>query len=491
MRSLRGGLLVVLGLLARYRLAVAQCPDGTPPPCAAVRAPSHGPAGNSVAVLYFDNRSRDTADAYLAEQLTEEVINRLQRLPRLEVKSRYESRRVRDLSNASPAALGRTLGVRWLVSGTVQRSGPRVLARVELTQADRGVGVWSDRYDRSSGEVLDVIDDIARGVATGVAGQLLPDEAARLVTHPTVDPAAYDLYLRGRAAFNRWDLGEADLLTALRYFREAVERDSTFALAWASIADAETWRIDNYVSPRDGYPRVRAATDRALALDSTLALAYAVRVWPLVHERNWEAAEAAARRAIALDPNATEAHRNLGYLLQSLGRLPEAAAELQRAWMLDSTSSLNSSAFALALVQTDRAQEALAIPRAARLIRAQAWLRSGQVDSALAAVGTGASPLRALALMRAGRTDEAREVAERIRAAADSARAQGGFLPWDVVAQGYAAIGDRDRAFEYLDRADAEGSTGDMLSLGNNPVFASLRDDPRYAALMRRLRLTQ
>ena len=469
----------------------AQCPDGTPPPCAAARASTPRtpvPAGTSVAVLYFDNRSRDTADAYLAEQLTEEVITRLQRLPRLEVKSRYESRRVRDVQGATPASLGRALNVRWLVSGTVQRSGPRILARVELTQADRGVGVWSDRFDRSSGEVLDVIDDIARGVATGVAGQLLPDEAARLTARPAVDPAAYDLYLRGRAAFSA-GINEDGLRTALRYFRDAVARDSGFALAWAGIADAETWRIDNFVSPRDGYPRVRAAVDRALALDSSLAQAHAVRFWPLVHERDWAGAEAAARRAIALDPNAVEGHRNLTYLLESRGQFAEAVEEAQRTWMLDSTSLLHSWMLALALTVAARPQEALAGPRAAPFARAQAFLALGRPESVVAMTGSSDESWGALALMRVGRAEEARRVADRLRARTDSMRAQGRFLPWDAVAETYAAVGDRDRAFEFLERADAEGSTGNLLSLSYSQAFAQFRDDPRYAAMQRRLRL--
>jgi TolB-like protein/tetratricopeptide (TPR) repeat protein len=469
----------------------AQCPDGTPPPCAATRAvPARAPvpAATSVAVLYFDNRSRDTADAYLAEQLTEEVITRLQRLPRLEVKSRYESRRVRDMAAATPALLGRTLGVRWLVSGTVQRSGTRILARVELTQADRAVGVWSDRFDRSSGEVLDVIDEIARGVATGVAGQLLPDEAARLAARPAVDPVAYDLYLRGRAAFSV-GINEEGLRTALRFFREAVARDSGFALAWAAIADAETWRIDNYVSPRDGYPRVRAAVDRALALDSNLAQAHAVRFWPLVHARDWAGAEAAARRAIALDPNAVEGHRNLTYLLGSRGRFSDAVEEAQRTWMLDSTSLLHGAVLTIALTAAGRPREALAVPRAAPWARAQAFLALGQPESAVVLAGSSSEPWGALALMRLGRPDDARRVADRIRARADSARAQGHFLPWDEVAEAYAAVGDRDRAFEFLERADAEGSTGSLVLLSYSQAFAPFRDDPRYAAMLRRLRL--
>jgi adenylate cyclase len=157
---------------------LALCPDGTLPPCARAAAAAPAPGANSVAVLYFDTRG--SSDRYLVDGLTEEIILRLQQLPRLEVKPRYESQRVRREQLAAPAALGRTLGVRYLVIGTLQRAGERIVVRVELTRADRAVGIWSERYDQASGNVLDVIDAIARGVATGVAGRLLPAEASDL-----------------------------------------------------------------------------------------------------------------------------------------------------------------------------------------------------------------------------------------------------------------------------------------------------------------------
>ncbi|MFI5208498.1 MAG: hypothetical protein ACHQX4_10855, partial [Gemmatimonadales bacterium] len=223
---------LALGLLLSARPPVrlsalfAQCPDGTPPPCAGARPRASAPSPNSVAVLYFENTSRDSADDYLAGGLTEEVILRLQQVRRLEVKSRYESQRVRGLRNAAPSTLGRELSARYLVNGTIQRAADRLVVRVELTRADRGVGVWSERFDRTSANVLDVIDDVARGVATGVAGQLLPAEAADLARRPTRDGVAYEHFLRGN--FYIAQRNAASLARAADEYEQASARDPAF-----------------------------------------------------------------------------------------------------------------------------------------------------------------------------------------------------------------------------------------------------------------------
>jgi len=175
----------------------AQCPDGSAPPCRVAR-PAPAPASNSVAVLYFENRSRDSADAYLAEGLTEAIITQLGDLPRLRVKSRFLVRRYQGgVGQADPAAIGRALGVTYLVTGSVQRAGHRVRVTAELARAASGDRVWGQQYDRGDGDVFAIQEDIARGVATGVAGRLLPAEAAVLATRPTRSNEAYDHMLRG------------------------------------------------------------------------------------------------------------------------------------------------------------------------------------------------------------------------------------------------------------------------------------------------------
>src|SRR5438128_2818397 len=178
----------------------AQCPDGSPPPCRIVRA---SPPPHSVAVLYFDNLSRDSTDLYLADGITEEIISRLGQVERLTVKPRYAVRRFRARSAVDPAGLGRTLGVTHLVTGSLQRAGPRLRVRVELVIATSGTRLWGETYDRPAGDVLAIEDDIAQAVAGEVIGRLAHAERAALAARPTRNAEAYDHYLKGNFYLSR------------------------------------------------------------------------------------------------------------------------------------------------------------------------------------------------------------------------------------------------------------------------------------------------
>ena len=213
----------------------AQCPDGTPPPCRAPTArAAAAPAPNSVAVLYFDNLSPDTADAYLADGLTEELTAQLGQVERLRMKSRtaVERQRTRPADHAS---LARALGVAYLVRGSVRRSGYRLRVTVELVHAASGDRVWGEQYDRQDGDALAIERDIAVHVATAVAGRLLPGERRSLASQPTRNRAAYDRYLRGLFLFRRRALDPRAVALAMREFEGAVELDPTFAQAHARI----------------------------------------------------------------------------------------------------------------------------------------------------------------------------------------------------------------------------------------------------------------
>lgn len=161
----------------------AQCPDGSPPPCARAARATAAPS-NSVAVLYFDNLSRDTADAFLADGLTDELITRLSQVHRLDVRSRFESLRVRGQRAGDPRVLGRTLRAEYLVTGSLQQAGQRVRVNVALVRAPSGAQVWGEVYDRA-GDFLSIQADIAREVAGAITGRLLPQEQASLTRLPT------------------------------------------------------------------------------------------------------------------------------------------------------------------------------------------------------------------------------------------------------------------------------------------------------------------
>src|SRR5258708_1333067 len=189
--------LLAVALACAPASALAQCPDGTPPPCPSVRAAA--PAASSVAVLYFDNASNDTSAAYLADGITEEIISRLGEVGRIQVKSRYLVRRYRGGLSESPQAIGRQLAVASIVTGSVRRAGDRLRVTAEMVRTSTGDVVWSERFDRTLADILTLQEDLARAVATAITGRLLPGEQRAIAAQPTRNPAAWDHFLRANA----------------------------------------------------------------------------------------------------------------------------------------------------------------------------------------------------------------------------------------------------------------------------------------------------
>ena len=477
--------------------AAAQCPDGTPAPCA-VRSPrlAAAPASNSVAVLYLDNLSRDTADAFLADGLTEEIIIRLGQVPRLDVKSRYEVQRFRGQAAQDPAAIGRALRAAYLVTGSVQRAGDRVRLRYEVIRAATRARVAGDLIDRSSGDLLTLESDIAAVVATAITGQLLPAERTRLSRPVTSDPVAYEQYLRGlQAAHNFGD--EAALRSAVAYFDRAIARDSGFASAFAGKAVAWSMLADGYVTPREGYGQTRAAADQALARDSSQALAWAMLSNATVLDLDSHEGERLARRGIALDPHGGWSRLFLSGALWAQGKTDSAIDEARRAWQGDSLFAIMSVWYVSLLAGTGHLDTA-----AAMIPRIRAILPPTDADPlegmVLGARGDWRGAARLLdwryyggcydagmyvrALLALGDTVAARATVDSMV----SARTPGYYNPV-ALARAYAALGDVDRGIEWLRRAFEE-RTAMVIWVRQDPELAPLRADPRYAALDRQLK---
>jgi TolB-like protein len=481
---------------ASVRPVMAQCPDGTPAPCAARPARMAAPAPNSVAVLYLDNLSRDTADAFLADGLTEEIIIRLNQVPRLDVKSRYEVQRFRGQAAQDPANLGRALRAAYLVTGSVQRVGDRVRLRYEVIRAGTRTQVASDVIDRTSNDLLTVESDIARQVATAITGRLLPAERARLTRRLTSDPAAYEEYLRGlQALSNSFD--EAAQRAALAHFDRAIARDSSFAAALAGKAAAWVWLADAFVSPREGYGQARDAAARALALDSSQALAYAM-LGDAVLALDFDAheAERLGRRGVELNPGGDQAHLTLRWALAAQGRLEGSIEEGRRAWQADSLVSANGVNYGLALIYGHQLDSAAAlVPRLravlppadadaveGRLLAARGDLRGSSHLVSWRYYGGLFAGTYLRGLVARGDTAAARATVDSMLAARSS-----GYYNPVALAKAYAALGDIDRGIEWLRRAFEE-RTQFLVFVRQDDEFAPLRADARYAALDRQLR---
>ncbi len=488
---------LVLGLaVCATGVLKGQCPDGTPPPCAAP-APRARPGENSLAVLYFDNVSRDSDDVYLADGLTEELISRLGEVPRLAVKSRFVSRRFRGRTITDPAAMGREAGAAYLVTGSVRRAGNRVRVTAELVRTATGDRVWGATLDQESSDVLAIEEQIAQEVATGVAGRLLPAERATLARRPTRVPEAYDLYLQGL----HWQqvVSEAGQRRAVELYTRAIARDSQFALAYAGLAEAWSDLADSWVAPRDAYARATEAGQRAIALDSTLPEAWNALEQPIAAlTYNLVRSEELTRRALALDPRNVYALEWLGLLRLSGGRTDEALATLRRAWALDTLSLYGAFPLAQGLAILERGSELQ--PLLARFAAAlspedlrqlEGVVRLGQGDCAAASqrldwryIG-GWPPGQAVAsLVCAGRRDAARAVVDSMVAAT---RGPGYYNPM-AVAAGYVVLGDTAQAYRWLERAYDERTYWFMF-LPVCKVFAPLRGDAHFADLVGRLRM--
>lgn len=307
-----------------FFLTLLQCPDGSPPPCrgAAARAPS----ANSVAVLYFDNVTRDSADAYLADGLTEAIIVRLGQVGRLEVKSRGVVRRFRE-TQLEPAALGRQLGTAHLVSGSVRRSGQRLRVTVELVRSATGNQLWAQQFDRTGADLLAIEEDVAGAVVTAITGRLLPAERSQMARRPTSNPVAYDHFLRGHY-FGALRTPQA-ITRAIAEYEAATRADPRFGAAFARIAHAYSlmlgwgWSAD---STRDSLiARGLEVAERALQLDSTSADAWLGKASIIQTAGRMRGVLDLLDRATSLDPRNDEARHFRGWLLFVGGGDPRAA----------------------------------------------------------------------------------------------------------------------------------------------------------------------
>ena len=486
--AVAAGILGALALAATLWLLVRTTGRGGP-----------APAPNSVAVLYFDNLSRDTADAFLADGLTEELIIRLGQVQRLDVKSRFESQRFRGgAASQDPPVLGRSLGAAYLVTGSVQRAGDRVRLRVALVRAATRAQVWGDVIERASRDLLTVESDIARAVATAVTGQLLPEERSRLARPVTTDPFAYEEYLRGLQSMNA-STDEAAQRSALAHFDLAIARDSGLAAAFAGKANVWANLADGYLPGREGYARAREAARQAIARDSSQARAYAMLALSvLALDLDAREAERLARRAVALElrNGHGQAHTVLGEALFAAGRIDESIEEARRGWQADSLFTINGVLYADALIYGRRLDSAAALlPRLRAVLSPvdvdplEGLLRAAQGDL------RGAAPLLSWryyggrtagtyvrALLARGDTVAARATVDSMLAA----RTPGYYNPL-ALARAYAALGDISRGMEWLRRAFEE-RTVRLVYVRVDDELASLRADPHYAALERQLR---
>ena len=406
---------------------------------------------------------------------------------------------VRRYGGAEQDALlaGRELGVSAVLEGYIQRDGDRLRVSARLLDVASGRQLWSGSYDEPFTDIFTVQDTIAGRVRAA----LLPEMGARQSTLPrhTTDPEAYQLYINGR--FYREMSAEAGLRRAIEYFEQAIARDPDFAAAYAGLADAHsTLAIFGAEPPREAFPRAQQAVARALELAPNLGAAHAARGHiRFVYEHDWAGAEADLLRAIELEPGYASAHQFLGLLYAELGRFEEGLHHMRHATALEPSRPMLSAVLGMVLVYQRRYDEAIAqlhktlemdpdLPTAHTYL-AMAYARRGDYEEAerhLAKVRTptpGSFGYRGQIHALKGQRLEALREIEKLKALSRER-----FVPSYDIATIYAALGDVDQAFIWLERGFDDGSTL-IPWLPWDEVFDGLRNDPRYRALTTRLSL--
>ncbi len=453
------------------------------------------PRPSSIAVLPLVNASPDSANEYFSDGMTEELTAALGRMPGLRVAAPSSAFAVRRRSE-DPREAGRRLDVATVLEGSVRLAGDRLRVTAHLVSVREGFDLWSETYERLPGEVFAVEQEIARSVVAALrirgAGPL-PAAAA-----PTSSLDAYTAYLRGRHAMAR--PGAADPTRATMLFQEAIQFDSNFALAWAGLGAAHALRATaEGARPADAMPAARTAAIRALALDSTLAVAHGtVGLVRFLYDWEWNGADSAFQRALVIDPSSPEVHRWYSLLLMALGRRDEAKVHARRALDLSPLDPETIAHFGRLYLYTRRyadARESLERALAADTSLAGPRYQLGLLAEMLgdhelaeshyrAALDRAPGDLELLAsLGRAHALDGRPEDAAAVLAKLDSLSADRYVSPY-LLAGIAEARGDTRRAFAWLEEAVADRA-GQLVYLSLDPRLDRLRGDRRFARIQR------
>jgi TolB-like protein/DNA-binding winged helix-turn-helix (wHTH) protein/Flp pilus assembly protein TadD len=458
-----------------------------------------------LAVLPFENLSGDPDRDYLADGLWEEMVVALDNIDpqRVGVLGRSS---IRDYQRGlkSPAALGRELGVDYLVDNSIRSEKGRLRIVAKLIRVRDQVQIWSEAYDREPASVLDMQTELSAAIAAQIGLRLAPDRVAALGRRQTPNPDAYDLYLRGRYFENRRT--PPTTAKAIEYFQQATTLDPDYALAWSSMSLAYAARAINSDVPPDDVTRLaQEAARQAVRADSSLAeaqLARAYVAWIL--DWDWATAEAALRRAVSLDPRLATAHQVLGHLLSQMGKHDEAEASLRRARELEPLEAMPLAMSSQVAFQARDYAAALGYAMQAIALDSQLWIghmmrgqaleRMGRHAPALDALTTAAgfsegnskaTSLRGYDLARTGRDEDARRVLTALEAAA-----QQQYVPPYAFALIYAGLAQPDAVFAWLQRAHAARDVH-LIFLTVDPKWDPYRADPRFIELLRRCGFTR
>jgi TolB-like protein/DNA-binding winged helix-turn-helix (wHTH) protein/Flp pilus assembly protein TadD len=450
---------------------------------------------NSIAVLPLKNLTGDPASEYLSDGLSETLINSLSKIEGLKVISRGSAFNFKD-KEIDPREVGRKLGVGAVLEGTLNKTEKNIRVAVRLVSTDDGRVLWaSESYERPSGDIFTIQDDLARSVTSALRLKLSPQTKQKLALHQTNNRDAYEAYLKGRYYWNERTIPHA-LDKAISSFLIAVQKDPNYALAYSGLADSYVmsyWYTP--MSSNEAFVKARQAAEKAVQLDDTLSEAHTSLAAVAENEWNWQAAEAEYRRAIELNPNYATAHHWYALHLLGLNKPDQAIAEIEQAREGDPLSLPINADVGYVFYCARRYDEAIAeysralelnsnFPMALQGL-AQTYVKAGKPKDAVALIaqlpddlknGCTAGNLNGMA----GERDAARRIL-----AGEMQRSTREYVSPTCIALVHSGLGETDRALFWLEKSYREHSP-DLSSLGE-PMFDGLRSDPRFVDLINRV----
>ena len=452
----------------------------------------------SLAVLPFVNLSGDPEMEYLSDGITDTLINSLSQLRKLRVVPRSLTFRYKG-REVDPQRVGSELNARAVLTGRVMQRGETLLIGTELMDVAKLSQLWGAQYNRKMADIFALQEEIAQEITDKLRLQLTGDEKKRLAKRATGNKEAYQLYLKGRY-WSEKSTPEG-FTKAIEYFQQAIAIDPNYALAYAGLADCYTLLPAlAFLPPKEAYPKAREAALKALQLDDTLAEAHtSLALVKAQHDWDWSGAEKEFQRAIALNPDYAMAHGWYGWTLANTGRCEESIAEAKRALELDPLSLYANSFLGIAFYHARRYDQAIEQFRKALELDPNssfshsflglAYVYKSMYKEGIAdlekAVEIYRSHVSLMFLGRgyalAGRRAEAQKVLDQLNELSKEK-----YVPAFRRAEIYAALGEKDKAFEWLQKAYEDHF---IMAIRVEPVYDPLRSDPRFADLLRRMNL--